>query len=652
MPLGSLLQLLSPASRAVIFKSGKGVEGFFRLYGEQCLQLTTKDGITSISSTLPKTPDTQAAVAETAPVPVASVQLGMSSADLLQKISSKIAGEKYTAMFEVYCAIFESPEARQRVKLDDFVSFVKIQGVQHFWVHKRSICLRLPGQTSQPMFGASEAIPQQSPLSTAPPSVQNNFGGWGTLTNMPTAADVFEILKYVPVHWGNMGNLNIPADIKKKHVRIASFLQWLRRQPRFFELRNTAGTIEVRRAVVLHPDQHGMTAEQAEAWLDERIRSGNHNNVSATTSGAVPQGVAGGPADPSAAAVSNLSPAALALHKFLVRVCPGYFVPASLILQRYVKKTLSAAEIDQSIREFPNLFEFLATPNGTVLYRKRVGADSSRWRDSFVQDLAAPVPARSGGDSGSTTGDGDDVAALIALMGRCCSLWDRYQYLYVRLSDHEKTLVGGFDGMMEIMRRHPAVFTCGNEFFRRHDPSDPLLDATEASSSDNARVCRQVDENPYLTPRELILVFHYVTTDESPVTAAHLIECSSPAMRSVLPPRLVTLLQMFPEFFTCKEVTPGNFTIRKAAKRSDEDRDTLEGSSLLSRDETVSAVKSLIPARGVDIGQLQLWVSLQMKHAATQHFGGVEEMIAAHPELFYVVPNPPYRTVFLKTKSS
>jgi hypothetical protein len=108
---------------------------------------------------------------------------------------------------------------------------------------------------------------------------------------------------------------------------------------------------------------------------------------------------------------------------------------------------------------------------------------------------------------------------------------------------------------------------------------------------------------------------------------------------------------MFPEFFTCKEVTPGNYTIRKATKRSEDDRDTLEGSALLSREETVSAIKNLVPARGVDIGQLQLWASLQMKHAAVQHFGGVEELIAAFPDHFCIVANPPYRTVFLKTKN-
>ena len=647
LPLGNLLQLLSPASRSAIFKSGKGVEGFFRLYSGQDLELASKDGIVTIRSLRPHPGGAQTSLAASSALKQPAPELtSEQNKELCSKINALLPEGKYTAFVEVYNKLYETPAAREAVKVEDFIFFVKNRP-QAYWVHKRSFCKRSPGETSQPVFAGSEGL--VSPLLSPVPHSNNNFGGWGAASNVPTAADVFEILKYIPVHWGNMGNLNVPQEVKKKHARIASFLQWLRRQPRYFELRNIAGTIEVRRAVVLHPEQHGMTAEEAEKWLDERIRSGMHNSVAAAPPTAAESGAS--------APVGALSSAALALHKFLVRVCPGYFVPASLVLARYVKKTLTAAEIDQCAKDSPHLFELLVMSNGVNLYRKKVGADSSRWRDSLVRDLEGTTELTEVPTEGTAAAAGADLDALVALMGRCCSLWDRYQYLYVRLTDDEKTLVNGFDGMVEIMKRHPAVFTCGAEYFRRHDPSDPLLDVAEpqtGTGGENQNIthlCRQVDENPYLTPKELILVFHYVTTDESPVTAAHLMECSSPAMRSVLPPRLVTLLQMFPEYFSCKEITPGTFTIRKSTKKSTDDTDTLEGSALLSREETLNAVKDLIPARGVDIGQLQLWVSLQTKHAATHHFGGISELIEAHTELFYIVANPPYRTVFLKTKT-
>ncbi|RNF20216.1 hypothetical protein TcG_03796 [Trypanosoma cruzi] len=557
--------------------------------------------------------------------------------------NATLRGFANTLKYVDFIAILSSPRAREEV-----------------WVlNEKYICTRLPGETQPPRFVSPQ--PQ-----TIVAHALNAYGGWGAASNVPTRQDVYEILKYVPVAWGNFGNLNIPAAVKKRHIRIASTLQWFRRQPFYFELRNLAGTTEIRRSILLHPEVHGLTPEEAHERLQLKIARGEANSLAPVN------------AEGEVLAATEASQHTNALLKFVARVCPGYFVPISLLMQRYTKKNLTPGELLACAKGNPDQFEIIQLKYTDIpLLRKRIGADSVRWNDGFVEDFERHP---------------EDVRGLIVLMGRVCSTWDRPHYVYVRLTEEEKIIVGGFDGMMKILRRHPMVFRAGENFISRVDLSDPLsLRESEPSPEDMATRVPIREENPYLTPRDLAVVFHYLAPDDEPCTAAFFLQCASPAMRAVLPPRIVTLLQLFPSLFVCKETSPGVFLMRKVKKstrlsaevfagdsarekreevvsetssspglsleqrrRQDlgeegeaDDEAVFEENDVLSREEAIEAVKVLVPAGGVEASRLLLWASLAVQQAANRHYGGVLKLVEANRDEFRVQESPESKMIYL-----
>ncbi|KAH9600629.1 hypothetical protein LSM04_007059 [Trypanosoma melophagium] len=601
---------------------------------------------------------------------------------LLRILHYDVLGERksgetnYRALNEAFSSLVReasrNPILRNVVNKLKYLEFLAMLntpiGLEKFWVlNEKYICSRLPDETQPPRF----VSPQ--PKATVA-NAMNAFGGWGAASNVPTRQDVYEILKYVPLNWGNFGNINIPAAIKKKHIRISSTLQWFRRQPFYFELRNIAGTTEIRRSVLLHPEHHGLTPEEAHEQLQLKIARGEANSLAPIN------------AEGELVTVSDTSQHTTTILKFITRVCPGYFVTPSLLMQRYTKKNLTVGELVACARGRSDQFEELKIKyTDTTLLRKRTGADSSRWKDGFVEDFER-YP--------------EDVRGLIIIMGRICSTWDRPHYVYVRLSEEEKVLVGGFDGMMQIVKRHPQVFRVGESFIARVDLSDPLaLREPEPSPGDMTTHVVIREENPYQTPRDLAVVFHYVAPDDEPCTAAYFLQCASPAMRAVLPPRLITLLQQFPDLFICKETSPGVFLMRKAKKNmrrltnifEDEpskggkgsNEKTLSSSSsssstssssfdfsqekpdgdgnseetldleaefaesdFLSREEVIQAVKALIPPDGVEASQLLLWASISVQQAANSHYGGVLKLVEANRKHFRVQETQETKKIF------
>ncbi|RNF25801.1 uncharacterized protein Tco025E_02056 [Trypanosoma conorhini] len=580
----------------------------------------------------------------------------------------EVAGNpNYRALSEAYSSLLReassSASLRRLVntlKFGDFLAIVtSSRGREEFWVlNEKYICIRLSGEGQPPRFVSPQ--PQ-----TMVAHALNAYGGWGAAPNVPTRQDVYEILKYVPVSWGNFGNLSIPAAKKKKHIRIASTLQWFRRQPFYFELRNLAGTTEIRRSILLHPEAHGLTPEEAHERLQLKIAKGEANSLAPVN------------AEGEVLAATEASQHTTILSKFIARVCPGYFVPISLIMQRYTKKNLTAGELLACAKGNLDQFEVIQLKyTDTPLLRKRIGADSLRWKHGFVEDFERHP---------------EDVRGLIILMGRVCSTWDRPHYVYVRLTEEEKVVVGGFEGMMNILQRHPMVFRVGANFISRVDPSDPLsLRESEPSPEDMASRVAIREENPYQTPRELAVVFHYVAPDDEPCTAAFFLQCASPAMRAVLPPRIVTLLQLFPDLFVCKETSPGVFLMRKAKKRTQREadvfaedaaqagrekaafdapsrperprqttkeaagaddevlgwEDAFEENDAFSREEAVRAVKALVPAGGVEASRLLLWASLAVQQAANQHYGGVLKLVEANSAHFRVQDSPESKMIY------
>lgn len=490
------------------------------------------------------------------------------------------------------------------------------------WVSEEyMVAFRRPEEQLSPVVSLPEQPRTRRALSL------NNFGGWGSQACVPTKEDVYEILRYVPLNWGNFGSLNIPPQVKKKHIRCAATMQWFRRQPHYFELRNMNGTIEIRRSPALHPEHHGMTADQAKAWVEQGISTGTINNL-------VLLGPDGQP-------LQQLSPTEKHLQKFFYRVCPPYFVPFSLILQRCTKKNVTTHDLQDVAMEHPEDFEIVSAVGMQHSFvRKRAGADSARWKKAFIDDL---------------TSRPDDIPGIGVICNHVCATWDRAEYVYVLLSDEEKNVVGEFDQMVQIIRRHPELFRVGEKFFCRVDSSDPSFKElpepveTEMTSRTHLR-----DENPYLSTKEIAKVFHYVASSDEPCTASFFVRCSSPAMRVALPTRITTILQEFPRLFVCKETSPGVFSVRKittgSAKTrikgippssSEEDtswitEDTSDASDSSSRTDVIDAVKQLIPPDGVEYDRLLLWASLQVQRAINSHYGSLMKMIESEKKHFKV----------------
>ena len=675
LPMASILTIIGARSKDCIFRSGKGIEGFLRT-GAPALFVVDEKGMKHIRSNIHGVAAEEnagggeassPATAPTTPVPVPPGKLFAAtrrpcplSEGNLQALETIVrrahaSGNGFAQTNEWFQFIAPkcSFDAFFKVLVDS--SLFEVQGTA-----ARLKVGVLEGQYPRfpsPSASTSASQPAEAPavddtpkpparsvkFAVIKPSAGNNWGGWGGQANVPTSEDVFGILKFVPVHWGNLGALNVPAVVKKRHVRIASFLQWLRRQPKYFEVRNIAGTLEVRRAVTLHPEQHGKTPQEAAQWLSDRIASGEHNAILTSTDN-----------------LGTTSQAATAIYKFMVRVVPGYFVAPELVLMRYTKKGLSISDIAQAAREHPSIFETFPSHDGQILIRRRTGADSSKWRDEFSRDYL---------------GISEDIAGLFILMGRSSVCWDRPEYLYVRLLDAEKIAVGGYEGMLSLMRRHPSIFKMGEVFFRRVDHSDPASEEDEPQQ-DAVRSGRKTEENVYHGHRDIATIFHYISPDEGAVNLNQLSDCASPAIHAELPPRIVTVLQMFPDLFACRETTPGVFTVRKivpkvadapsakkpvqygsgffhspgtsgaasaaassaAASASDMDDMMMgdDGDEALTRRETVEAVRGLIPSRGVEAAQLEQWLSMEVKKGVKTHFDTLQGLLSFNGNVFKV----------------
>lgn len=515
------------------------------------------------------------------------------------------------------------------------------------------VALRYPGERYAPFF--QYVYPRINAATST-----NAYGGWGGENIVPTREDVYEVLKYIPVNWVNYGLLELPSEVKRRHIRTASPQQWFRRQPFYFELRNLNGSIEIRRSIVLHPEAHGLTKTEAQEVLELQLATGEANKLVFLTSSG----------EPVANAATLLERTAV---KFLLRVCPTYFAPMFLVSQRYTKKNLTEEAMLLIARKQHEDFEELRTRfSDVVLIRRRSGADSSRWRDAFVADLEQ-YP--------------EDVRGIMTLCGYMCPSWDRPEYVYVALTPSEQVAIGGYAGMMRILQRHPTIFRFGKHFVCRADPSDPLaLQEVEPAPDDVTARSLLRDENPYQAYESVARVFHYVAPDDAPCTVAYLADCASPAMRTVLPTRIVSIVQAFPKLFACTETSPGVFSIRKlkqrvarsiarrsaveAAQQSGQGDATAAATATaaaaaaddaemihmleeeiaeeehLTRSEVVEAVRNLVPASGVDAEQLLVWASMPVQRAANEHFGGVVKLVEAHRSHFRVVQQEQTKMVY------
>lgn len=501
----------------------------------------------------------------------------------------------------------------------------------YFWVKEgdKMIAHRRSGEKLAPVS------PSPEPPRTRKALPMNNFGGWGTSQAVPRKEDVYEILKYVPLNWGNFGSLSIPPSVKKKHIRSSFTLLWFRRQPYYFELRNMGGTTEIRRSPMLHPEHHNMTMEEAKTFVEQGISTGTINSL-------IMLGPDGTP-------VQQVSKTEKNMQKFFYRVCPPYFVPLTLIFQRYSKKNATIRDMLDIAVSHPEDFEIVSAVGlETSFLRKRAGADSTRWKKAFIDDL---------------TSRPDDIPAIGAICNHVCATWDRAEYVYVLLSNEEQCIVGGFEKMVEIIARHPQIFRVGRNFFCRVDSSDPLFSQQpEPVGTEMTSRTYQRDENPYLSSKSLAKVFHYIAPPHEPCSASFFVQGSSPAMRVALPPRIASILQEYSHLFACKETAPGVFSIRKLSygkpaekcvavgdktvgisSESDEDSSWLlqeeMESSALSKVEVIQSVKQLIPAEGVDYDRLLLWASLQLQRAVNSHYGSLLKMLESEKKDFILTKN-------------
>lgn len=537
---------------------------------------------------------------------------------------------------------------------------------KYLWarVDEKLVAYRRPGEELCPVVeptsassGGDDTNSRSLPsvARTTKASVQNSYGGWGSAQMVPTKEDVYEMLRFVPVNWGNFGLLDIPGPLKRRHIRCSSVLQWFRRQPHYFELRNMNGTVEIRRSVLLHPEQHGLTADQAISYVEQGILSGLINCL-------VVLGPDGKPLVCQSTVEKNI-------QKFFYRVCPGYFVPFDLILQRALRKTVTLRELMELVRQRPEDFEVVtAVGLGAPLVRKRSGANSARWKTQFIDDL---------------TSRPDDIPIIGIVCHYVCATWDRPEYAYVRMTAAEQCTVGGFEGMMDVVQRHPEIFRLGKQFFCRVDSSDPSF-KQQPEPSENEMTSRtyQRDENPYFSTKELAKVFHYIASTDEAYTAAFFLRASSPAMRIALPPRIISVFQESAHQFACKETSPGVFSIRKiqlqkpkaplpplsrtsprttgavastmqsdgAVGEEDEDGSWLNAEEIEerpSKGKIIEAVRQLIPPAGVDHERLLLWISLHIQQAINAEYGSLLKMLEKERTHFHVSKTEDGTTVSL-----
>jgi hypothetical protein len=531
---------------------------------------------------------------------------------------------KYYYINDIYNRLYKNSTT---VKYDDFLKYVRASP-EYFWHHKGVFSQRFPDQMNAPAVIHDET-PKKPKIVVAQPKkvrVVEDYGGWGCAANVPVAEDIYEILKYVPIHWTNMGNLGLPPAVKKKHVRSSSMLTWFARQPWHFELRMVAATLEVRRSIVLHPDAHNLTKEKAEELLRARIKVDDANGG--------PEAMRAARDPRTAKAVPGLSTGVATfdnLTKIMLRVCPGYYISSGTIQRRATKK-MSLEDMLGCVEGCPQLEKLSVTVQSrpTIFFRRKTGVDTASWLDEFREDL-------------QSAGSAENMGLLVAVMTRSCAHWDRTHFLYVRLPDDVKVQIGGFDGMVALLRRHPKVFLVGEFFVKRIDSSDSSsADEPEPTSSALTHT-KMLEDNPYHLSIEMAMVFHYLTPEEGSTSLSHYVECCSPAMKSVMPPRIITLIQLHPEMFEHREVSPGTFTVSRAQTNT-------PGGAIMDDGVLVSSVVKLIPVRGIDVGHLTTGLTTALRRAVMHHYGadGAAALVAAHPELFHVVKNAPYTTIFLK----
>ncbi|CAD2218470.1 hypothetical protein, conserved [Angomonas deanei] len=560
----------------------------------------------------------------------------------------------FSNIFMLHAKPLENPE-NTTLRLEDADHVNKFSVADTFWIYRFSktiyIALKQPNATRPPPFNETR-LTTFSDRST--PCSENNYGGWGSSIAVPTKKDVYEILKYVPIEWSHFGSLKIPQDIKKKHMRTSSPLQWFRRQPYYFELRRINNNVEIRRSILLHPEVHELTSVQAREMIDLKIASGEANSLVNLDKNEHR------PAD-------NVSPEMKKIIKFFLRVCPSYFVPFSLILQRYTKKNLDEEKLLKLSESMKEDFELYFPRHSSVpLVRQRKGADSSRWADAFIKDMESHP---------------DDVQYIVEIFNVLICSWDRPDFILERLPPAVKTSIGGLEGLMAVLRRHPNIFRVGEKYVCRVDASNPLsLEEAEPTVGTITTRTLLRNENPYLSPLEVAKVFYALVPVGEPCTITYLVEEASPAMQVALPPRVISLIQQFPQFFACSEDSPGVFSIYKVGKKkgtspsstpkeapvlpsnpdapeAEDDRyldevddswreGTDTGKGRFSREEVVSHVAALIPQDGVDISQLLLWLSLPVQQSANAHFGGIVKMLEAEKNVFRITESSGTKRVF------
>lgn len=602
------------------------------------------------------------------------------------------------------------------VQVAPFLAFLR-NAPKYFWVDADGdfVCRRLPYHTAPPpnlkSIAMSKAEREDRLAALFSPTGRrsnsnnsnNSSGGgaassdkrsernseWGDVRNAPTSQDVYEILRYIPIHWTEFGGLQMPDVVRKKHIRIASKLTWFARQPRFFDLRWIGGTCEIRRAPVLHPTEHNLTKEEAEKLLQARIEEdarygqplvllqarGHHTAglsvslpatmdparavaaaqqaASSSSSSSKPAAesksstVPDAPAAP-AAPVSTMSVAinaatsssanVEAVQKALVRIAPGYFITSDAVIRRATKK-MSDDDLLLAAEKMPLMVERLfvrskTNPRHTLsLYRRKLGVDESMWKPAFVEELE----------------NSPNLQLLGVLMTHLCAQWDRTHFLYVRLPDSGKIATGGFDDMVAFMRQHPNAFRMGEFFVKRNDLSDPTsADADPEPTSKIVMTTKQLEDNPYHQLIDLASVFHYLTPETDSVSLSHYVDASSPAMRSVLPPRILTILQAYPEMFNCREVAPGSFAVSRAQTGAHAEQEA--ALNTMTKDDAVQQLVAIIPPRGVDIAHLEATMPQQLRRAIVRLFGagGVASLVHEYAARFHLVRNPPYTTVFVR----
>jgi hypothetical protein len=667
LPLGRILHSVTPATKQQIFKSGKGLEGFLRSFPAVVgIESTGTDKfVTLLDERYAAAPAKQAAATPAASAKAAATaaatgedpwlqagqtkepepepaDIGDQNPELCSRIKACMPGENvWYSLNAIHTALYRGAA---NAPYSDFEAFVRA-AVKHFWVHRASGCRRLPYHTQAPPLPTATKPETTAPHRTASvPSAE-----WGEERNAPTSQDIYEILKFVPIHWTNFGEVQIPAEIRKRHIRVASRLAWFAKQPRYFDVRMVGGTLELRRAVCLHPEAHNLTKEEAERIVEQRVEEDRRNGgplvlqqaklgsttapVARPNDPAVLSSTAAAAAPSQAQEGNSASAAADTVTKIMLRIVPGYYVVGETIQRRATKRVLEEDFIACVQKNGGALDRLEVTlPNGdvTAFYRKRIGIDSAKWADGFIQDVQ----------------NSPNVALLRSIMSRCCAQWDRTHYLYVRLPDEDKVAANGFDGMVEFLRAHPHIFRTGEFFFKREDPSDPAAATDAEPTSAVVTTTKQLEDNPYHLSVELATVFHYLTPEEDSVTLSHFVESSSPAMRSVLPPRLISVVHTHPELLSCREVAPGTFAISRAV-----DPSTVAPLEL-SRDEAVAEVVKLIPPRGVDVAHLDTTLPHALRACIHKLYGGqgVAALINEYSQHFYIVRNHPYNTVFLKQR--